>query len=194
MLRMADRLLEKIEDSLLIGEMSSVLPHGTITKDWQTAWIPLSQLRGRLNQKELANVVFQVAGNGSGRIFVRDLAFTKKKGISISSAKKVQAPACSSNKAMWLWETEKILKNSEEQKTFLEFSKRQHLTDLFMQIPYQAEKEGNKWAITWDSTGMPMLISTSPTAPGTLRARRARWILGGNFRWISLPSPRSRGL
>ena len=87
MLRMADRSLEKKEDSLLIGEVSSFLPDEELTNEWQTAWVPLSKLSARINRKELANVVFQVAGNGSGRIFIKDLAFAKKKGIAISSAK-----------------------------------------------------------------------------------------------------------
>jgi hypothetical protein len=90
---------------------------------------------------------------------VRDLAFTKKKGVAISSAKNNQAPSCSSNKAMWLWETEKIIKNPEEQKTFLNFCKRQHITDLFVQIPYEAEKERKEWTISWDSAGMRPLLS-----------------------------------
>jgi len=159
MLRMADRSFEKREDSLLVGEVSSFLPDGKVKKDWQTAWVPLSQLSTRLNQKELANVVFQVAGNGSGRVFVRDLAFTRKKAASISSAKNNQPQACSSNKAMWLWETEKIIKNPKEQKSFFEFIKKEQLTDLFVQIPYEAEKKGERWKISWDSAGMRPLLS-----------------------------------
>lgn len=159
MLRMADRSLEKKEDSLFIGKVSSFLPQGKVTKTWQTAWIPLSQLDTRINQKELANIVFQIDGNSSGRIFVRDLAFTKKKGVAISSAKNNRPLYCPSNKAMWLWETEKIIKNPEKQKTFVNFCKRQHITDLFVQIPYEAEKEGKEWSIFWDSEGMRPLLS-----------------------------------
>ncbi len=159
MLRMADRSLEKREDSLLISQVSSVLPHGKISKDWQTAWIPLSRVNPRINQKELANVVFQVAGNRSGRIFVKDLAFTKKKEASFSRLENSQAQSCSSNKAMWLWETNKILRNPEEQKTFFDFCKKQRITDLFVQIPYEAEKEGKRWKISWNSMEMRPLIS-----------------------------------
>ena len=159
LLRMADRVMETKEDSFLIGEVSSFLPQGKVKKDWQTAWIPLSRLDARINQKELANVVFQVAGNGSGRIFVRDLAFTKKKGTTISSAINNQTPSCSSNKAMWLWETEKILKSPEEQGALLAFCKRQQVTDLFVQILYQANKGEKGWTISWDSAEMRPLLS-----------------------------------
>ncbi len=159
MLRMADQVLEKKEDSLLIGEVSSFLPQGKVSTDWQTAWVPLSGLDARINRKELANVVFQAAGNSSGRIFVRDMAFAKKKGVAIPSAKNDQDGSCSSNMAMWLWETDKITNSPEEQETLLAFCKRHQITDLFVQIPYEAEKEGKKWTIVWDSARMRPLLS-----------------------------------
>jgi len=159
MLRAADRAMEKKEDSYLVGEVSSFLPQGKVKQEWQTAWVPLSRLDSRINRKELANVVFQVAGNGSGRIFVRDLAFAKSKGVSIPNANNDRVPSCSSNKAMWLWETEKIMRNPEEQRTFLDFCKREHLTDLFIQIPYRAEKTGKAWHISWNSAEMRPLLS-----------------------------------
>ena len=160
MLRMADRSLEKKEDSLLIGEVSSFLPDGNLNKDWQTAWVPLSKLSARINRKELANVVFQAAGDSSGGIFIKDLGFSKKKDAALPSPTKSEpSQSCSTNKAMWLWETNKILRNPEEQKTFFDFCKSQSLTDLFVQIPYEAEKKENEWEITWDSSEMRPLIS-----------------------------------
>lgn len=159
MLRTADRSLEKKEDSLLIGEVSSFLPQGKVEKEWQTVWIPLSKFGARINRKELANVVFQVAENGSGRIFIKDLAFTKEKGATILKTKNNQSQSCPSNKAMWLWETDKILKNPEDQNTFLDFCQRHKFTDIFVQIPYEAKKEGTEWKVIWDTTGMPRLIS-----------------------------------
>ena len=159
MLRMADRSYEKKEDSLLASEISSLLPQGKIKRDWQTAWFPLSQLDSRLNRKELANVVFQTAGNGSGRIYVKDLAFTTKRDISILSEETNISQTCPSNKAMWLWETNKILRNAKEWKTFFEFIKKQEITDLFVQIPYEAEKNGTRWSIIWDSAEMRPFLS-----------------------------------
>jgi hypothetical protein len=159
MLRMADQSLEKREDSLLVGELSSFLPDGKINKGWQTVWVPLSQLSARINRKELANVVFQVAGNGSGTIFVRDMAFTKKKGISIGRPKSDSIKSCSSNKAMWVWETEKIIKNPEEWKVFFDFINKQQFTDLFVQIPYEAKKNGTEWTVSWNSAEMRSLLT-----------------------------------
>lgn len=159
MLRVADRSLEKGEDSLLVGELSSFLPDEKIEKGWQTAWVPLSQLSTRINRKELANVVFQVAGNSVGTIYVRDLAFTKKKKVPFASTKKDPVQSCSLNKAMWLWETEKIIKNPEEQKTFFDFCKKQQITDIFAQIPYEAERMGKKWTISWNSAEMRPLLA-----------------------------------
>ncbi len=159
MLRMADRSLEKKEDSLLIGEVSSFLPDEELTNEWQTAWVPLSKLSARINRKELANVVFQAAGNSSGGIYIRNLGFTMKQGATLSNPKNQPVQSCPSNKAMWLWETNKILRNPEEQNTFFDFCKNQQLTDLFVQIPYEAEQKENGWEITWDTEEMRPLIS-----------------------------------
>jgi hypothetical protein len=159
MLRMADRSLEKKEDSSLIGEVSSFLPNGKIKEGWQMAWVPLSKLNARINKKELANVVFQAVGNSSGEIFIRNLAFAKKKGASLSIPKSEPVQSCSSNKAMWLWETNKILRNPEEQKTFFDFCKKQQITDLFVQIPYEAEKKEEEWVVSWDSAEMRPLLA-----------------------------------
>ena len=60
---------------------------------------------------------------------------------------------------MWLWETDKITNSPGEQETLLAFCKKHQITDLFMQIPYEAEKEGEKWTIIWDSARMRPLLS-----------------------------------
>jgi hypothetical protein len=41
---------------------------------------------------------------------------------------------------MWLWETEKIFGSQEEEAHQLAFCKARGITDLFVQIPYEAEK------------------------------------------------------
>ena len=159
MLRMADRSMIKNEDSFLIGDVSSFLPQGKVKTDWQTAWVPLSLLGTHVNRKELANVVFQAAENASGRIFVRDLAFTKKKGVTIPSAKNDRFPPCLSNRAMWIWETEKITKSPKEQQLLLDFSKKYHITDLFIQIPYQTERIEADWKVVWDPKRIRPLLA-----------------------------------
>ncbi|MBI4373247.1 MAG: hypothetical protein HY542_00060 [Deltaproteobacteria bacterium] len=50
---------------------------------------------------------------------------------------------------MWLWETEKILTSDEERQTLLGFCKTEGITDLFVQIPYEAESSA-AWKIRWN--------------------------------------------
>ncbi|MDH3376370.1 MAG: hypothetical protein OEQ39_05305 [Gammaproteobacteria bacterium] len=158
-LQVADRIWEKKEDSLWIGDVASFLPSGKIDTSWQRAWIPLSPLTTRLDQKQLASIVFQVQGERSGRVFIRDLAFTRKKDIPIPMAQDDNVTYSSLDKAMWLWETETILTSQQELQTLLAFCTNQGITDLFVQIPYTARKENGGWKISWNSSTMRHLIA-----------------------------------
>ncbi len=158
-LRMADRIWEKKEDSLLIENIESFIPEGAIQKKWQQVWVPLSKLPKKLNRKELASVVFQVKGEGESTILIKDLAFSQERDISIPSPPitlKVDRPI---RKAMWLWETNKILNSEKESNQLLDFCQKEKITDLFVQIPYEAQKNQNKWEIDWDSKNMRSFIS-----------------------------------
>lgn len=58
-------------------------------------------------------------------------------------------------KAMWLWETEKILRNEAELTRLVEFCGTEGITDLFVQIPYRADRRPQTtnhsgWEIHWD--------------------------------------------
>lgn len=61
--------------------------------------------------------------------------------------------------ALWLWETEKILKSPAEFKKLLQFCEKQKITDLFIQIPYRAQEKKGEWRIEWDSSAFTVLVS-----------------------------------
>jgi len=159
LLQAGDRVWEKKEDSLAVGDVASFLPSGRIDGKWQQAWIPFTKLPAGIDRKELASLVFIVKRTGSGRIFVKDLAFTKKRGVQIPGPKKAKHLVRLLKKALWLWETEKILANPIAQQRLITFCKSQGVTDLFLQIPYKAKKEKGKWAILWDSSKFRLLIA-----------------------------------
>ena len=158
-LRMADRIWEKKEDSLLIGDVGSFIPEGNIQNKWTQVWVPLSKLPKKLNSKELASVVFQVKGEGQSQILIKDLAFSQKRDITIPSSKKSLSVDRPIQKAMWLWETNKILNSQQESDQLLEFCQKEKITDLFVQIPYEAQKNLDQWEIDWDSKKMRSFIS-----------------------------------
>ena len=158
-LQIADRAWETQEDSLVVGDVASFLPDGKVKKKWQQAWIALKELPVGLNKKELASLVFLVKRNGQGRVFVRDLAFTTKRDIQIPQPKEERIPARPLNKAMWLWETDKIVTNPDEQQRLLTFCKEEGITDLFLQIPYKAKEKKGQWKILWNPLLIRPLIS-----------------------------------
>lgn len=164
-LQMADRIWEKKEDSLPIGSLASFLPAGKIKKTWQQAYIPLSQMSMRLDISELASIVFRVEGNGAGQIHIKDLAFSESKGTKIAPIAAVEVPPRKRRKAMWLWEVKKITANKKSSQQLISFCHSQDITDLFIQIPYEATQEGSletanrKWTIEWDPTTMRPLIA-----------------------------------
>ena len=159
LLQIADRAWEKEEDSLVVGDVASFLPDGKVKKKWQQGWIALKELPVGLNKKELASLVFLVKGNGQGRVFVKDLAFTKKRGVPIPQPEEAKIAVRPLNKGMWLWETDKIVTNPDEQQRLLTFCKEEGITDLFLQIPYEAKEEKGQWEILWNPSRIRLLIS-----------------------------------
>ena len=159
LLQMADRAWEKAGDSLVVGDVASFLPDGKVQSKWQQGWIALKDIPVGLNEKELASLVFVVKGNGQGRVFVKDLAFTTKRDVQIPQPKEAIIPARPLNKAMWLWETDKIVTNPDEQQRLLTFCKEEGITDLFLQIPYKAKEEKGQWKILWNPLLIRPLIS-----------------------------------
>ena len=158
-LRMADRVWEEKQDSFLIGNLDSYLPGNKLGKKWQRVWVSLPKGERRLNMKELSSVVFQVRENGKGRIFIKDLAFTTQKDVAIAG-QKMKAPSSRKlSKAMWLWETNKIANSDREINSLIAFCAQQKITDLFVQIPYEAKKEPDGWQIYWDSKGIRQFMS-----------------------------------
>lgn len=154
LLQIADRVWEKQQGSLVVGDVGSFLPDGQVARTWQQAWIPLNQLPLGLNKQELASLVFLVRGTGRGRVFVKDLAFTTRRAVQIPRATEATIPERFLNKAMWLWQTENIVTSPSEQQRLLTFCKTQGITDLFLQIPYEAKEEDGQWQILWN----PLLI------------------------------------
>jgi len=157
-LRIADRKFEKKEDSLLFGPLDSFLPKGKVTQDWQQAWAPLEKLPARLSREELASIVVQVSGEGEGKVYIQDLAFTEKKDAPIPVGRNPQTKQQPLRKAMWLWETNKMIESRPEQNILIDFCHEQKITDLFVQIPYEAEFAQAKWTIKWNMARMRPLM------------------------------------
>src|SRR5207245_747487 len=68
LLKAADARWEAKEDALPVGELSAFLQAGKIDATWQRVDVPLASFEKRLNQHELATIVFEAVGGGAGVI------------------------------------------------------------------------------------------------------------------------------
>ncbi len=169
-LQIADRIWEQKEDSLPIDALEVFLPEGRITTEWQRAWVPLTSLPARIDPNELASLVF-AAVRGKGRIYIRDIAFAKHSEASLSSLSEIRPePRPPAGLGMWLWETAKLLGDPAAQTELQVFCRDQGITDLFLQLPYRAEKTGEEWKISWDQPGMRELLEGLHTVGITCHA------------------------
>jgi len=158
-LQIADRHWEKREDSLPVRPVGEYLKSKQVTKKWQQAWIPLSDLPSRLDRSQLASIVFQVKGEGPGNIYLKDLAFSKTLGAALPKAPKKGAHANKIGKGMWLWETLRFARSPEEIKTLMAFLKKYEINSLYLQIPYEAHKKNEEWIIEWNPEELTDLLS-----------------------------------
>lgn len=170
-LQAADRIWAKKEDSLLVGDIGTFLPAGKITTEWQQAWVSLEKFPQNIDRKELANIVFKITSNGSGNIYIKDMAFTLKKDIPIPKSTYApthsptyaltHSPTYALQKAMWLWETDEITGGPAEIEKLKSFCLAQGITDMFIQIPYTADyrPQTTDWKIVWDSARMKPLLA-----------------------------------
>lgn len=62
------------------------------------------------------------------------------------------------HKALWVWETDKILNHPDEQDQFISFCKKEKFTDIYFQIPYKSQKEKEDWKVKWDDSKIKIFI------------------------------------
>ena len=169
-LHIADRAWEEREGSLPIADVASLLEGGRVDTTWQRAWVPLDQWPRGLNTRELASLVFLTNGEGSGRVFLKDIAFTTNGEAEIPTAVSAEEPGRSLRRAMWLWETQAVTSGPDARRRLVEFCRTEGITDLFVQLPYEAERVGERWTISWDREGLRPLIAELHAAGVTVHA------------------------
>ena len=169
-LNIADRAWEQREGSLPIGDVASFLPGGRMDTTWQRAWVPRDVWPSGLDTRELASLVFLTNENGPGRVFLKDVAFTTERDVEIPTAGRDGEPDGSLKRAMWLWETPVVTSDAEERRRLVQFCRTEGITDLFLQLPYEAERVDDRWAISWDRESMRPLLADLHAAGVTVHA------------------------
>jgi len=157
-LQVADYAWEKKEDSLEVGDVGQFLPSGKIQASWQRAWVPLGKFPGRIKREELASLVF-LARQGQGKVFIGDVALTKKKDAPIPQPEAKREYEPSPHRGMWLWNTEDMLGSEEKQEKLVDFCGKKGITEIFLQLPYDVQEKNGEQVINWDRPGTALLLS-----------------------------------
>ena len=183
-LNVSDRDAERRQDSAAVGPLAAFLPAGRLTPEWQRAWVPMTALPASIDPARLAGLIFLVdpaaTGPSEGRISVRDLALTvTQEAPPPPAASAGAAGAKALRKAMWLWETRRLLAAPGEVERLVAFVETHGFTDLFVQVPY-APPEGEHWSATWDEPGLARLT-------GALRGAGARTHALDGAAWYARP-------
>jgi hypothetical protein len=159
-LHIADRAWEERGGSLPVTDVASLLAGGRVETAWQRAWAPLDDWPPGLDVQELASLVFLTNGDGAGRIFLKDIAFTTNRDTEIPTAASAREPASRSlRRAMWLWETPAVTSGRDARRRLVQFCRTEGITDLFVQLPYEAERVDEGWTISWDRESLRPLIA-----------------------------------
>ena len=169
-LHIADRAWEEREGSLPIADVGSFLPGGRVETTWQRAWVPLDGWPPSLDTQELASLVFLTNGEGSGRVFLKDIAFTTRRDAEIPTAASAEEPGGSLRRAMWLWETPAVTSGPDARRRLVQFCRTEGITDLFLQLPYEAERVDERWTIRWNRERLRPLIVELHAAGVTVHA------------------------
>ena len=169
-LHIADRAWEEREGSLPIADVASLLVGGRVETTWQRVWAPLDAWPPGLDTQELASLVFLTNGEGSGRVFLRDIAFTTRRDAEIPTAPRGEEPGRSLRRAMWLWETPAVTRSPDASRRLVQFCRTEGITDLFLQLPYEAERVDERWTISWDRERLRPLLAELHAAGVTVHA------------------------
>ncbi|HYK89095.1 MAG TPA: hypothetical protein VE398_10015 [Acidobacteriota bacterium] len=143
LLKASDAAWERKEDALPIGEVADFLPGHKIESGWQAAVVPMKRLPPALDRRQLAGLVFEIAGTGQGCIAIKDLAFSKA-----SQAPPLSPPTAPPSgevhveRALWVWNTRDILASPDQQRDLVAFCREMRITHLYLQLPNEARNLG----------------------------------------------------
>lgn len=161
LLKVADLAWDKRGDSVKVSQLNPFIKSGKITQKWQQVVIPLSSFPDTLNKKQLATIVFQPPRPAQGTVEIKTMTFSKDN----NALPELPAPAFISGevnrkteKATWLWQTDKMLKDPLEKATLLTFLTTNNFTTVFIQLPGLPDKNVLPGEIIFDTQAMQKFI------------------------------------
>ncbi len=134
-LQVADKRWNEKGDSVQVADVAEFLSKRRVTKRWQRAVVPLDRLPPGIDRGELAAVVFVVSKQSRGNVYIKDMALTSAAHTPLPNAPPAKVLKRPLRTALWVWETEPIAESDNRIDAFVAFCQKQHITDVFLQIP-----------------------------------------------------------
>ena len=139
--RMADSVWLSHQDSKMAGRASQYLG-GKSADGWREVVVPFRDFK--LPSSKAAVVALQFQPETSGVMFVDDIYFKSTADLQPGySGTPAAWSGVTRRRAMWLWETTRLLENSGLQQETLTTLREAHVTDLFLQIPRSKSEYGS---------------------------------------------------
>ena len=143
--KLADKRLIEIEDSVSVGDINQFLLNG-VTQEWQEVLIPIGRLNNvKINQ--LGGVTFDFDQQGNYTVYIDDITLKKTRSARIipvdSTKSKTKAEVTQQStppRTLWVWTIFEILENkNNEQNILFDACTRENVDRLWVQIPTQYE-------------------------------------------------------
>jgi hypothetical protein len=134
-IRMADSAWLTREDSKAAGRASQYLRR-PLGDGWREVVVPFRDFQ--LPSSKAAVIALQFVPKSAGVMYVDDISFKSAADLQAAySATLTPASQVRRPRGMWLWETTKLLQNSGQEDAALVTLHEAHVTDLFLQVPYE---------------------------------------------------------
>jgi hypothetical protein len=134
--RLADEKWIRKGDAVTIGPISRWAENAT-SSTWKHVAIPLSVAKD-INLERLGAVSLEFSGSGNFTVFVDDLCL--KRSPEVDAPASIIRAASNTNgwpgRAMWVWTTDAIVRNSQESGRLLAACRSERIDSLWMQLPY----------------------------------------------------------
>lgn len=143
--KLADAKWQDKQDSLLIGPLSSYLPGGRLTGDWQQVRVPIPKHHHNLKPANLTQLVFDIKGNQRSELMIHSVALLKA-GAKLPARLPEQA-RLNPGRAVWLWQSEKLL-DPTLRGEMLEALARERIQHVFVQLAGKAGPKPGELILT----------------------------------------------
>ena len=167
--KMADEHWIGIEDSVPVGGVTKFLPDG-VTTNWQEVRVPLTLLSS-LDRMNMGGVTLDFTEAGDFTVYIDDFCLkTTAQMVMPETPERAADTAAVTRKprALWIWNTEPVVKDIKERDNLFAFCEEEHIDTLWIQLlaPFEPGLE----AFVPPATNIPTVCTAKILFPVETRA------------------------